>query len=95
MGRLSDNHKRVLRALDTEDADFGYMSFAAIAGRGEIDRKLVRRNVRHLARIGLAQFAAGLWPEDGSPAGSGYAITDEGRATLASPDTTEGRTDRA
>lgn len=83
MRKLTDNHRRVLRALDTEGEDFSYLNFAQIARRGEIDRKLVRRNVRHLARIGLAQFASGLWTEDGEPAGSGYAMTAAGRAALA------------
>lgn len=97
MRKLTDNHKRVLKALDTDGEDFSYLNFAAIARRGEIDRKLVRRNVRHLARIGLAQFASGLWSDDGTPAGSGYALTAAGRELCAAlaPNTTEGRTDRA
>jgi RIO-like serine/threonine protein kinase len=82
MRKLTENHRRVLKALDTQSEDFSYLNFAHIARRAEIDRKLVRRNVRHLARIGLAQFASGLWTEDGEPAGGGYAITAAGLAAL-------------
>lgn len=83
---LTDNHKRVLRALNGCSNDFGepaFLSFNGIARAGEIDRHLVRRNVRHLARKGLAKFGSGLWTDDGEPAGSGYAITPAGRRALA------------
>ncbi|GJE54525.1 hypothetical protein EKPJFOCH_1003 [Methylobacterium thuringiense] len=81
---LSENHRRILVALDGCHDDFGdpgFLSFDGIARRGEIDRSLVRRNVRHLARKGLTKYARGLWTDDG-PAGAGYAITPAGRSAL-------------
>lgn len=44
-----------------------------------LDRRTVRRNVRALARKGLAEFHKGLWNDDGEPRGAGYCITPEGQ----------------
>lgn len=55
---------------------------AAAAHRSGLDRHLVRRTVRALARKGFVTLLRGLWTEDGEPAGSGYGITQAGAAFL-------------
>lgn len=74
-------HIRVLEALADRwgDDGFCFASFDVIAKDTELDRRLVRRTVRLLARKGLAEYAKGLFTEDGEVAGSGYAVTDLGR----------------
>ena len=83
---LSETQHRervVLNALvQTVSEDFGFMSFASITAVCGLDRRLVRRACRSLARKGLAKYARGLWTENGEPAGAGYAITREGLAQL-------------
>ena len=55
--------------------------FLPIMSHTELDRKTVRRNVRALARKGLAEYFRGLWSEETDlPAGAGYCITRKGRA---------------
>lgn len=58
--------------------DFCFSGFKSLCSRTRLDRKRVRRACRSLTRKGLAQFARGLWTEDGEPAGSGYAATKAG-----------------
>ena len=53
--------------------------FAPLMAHTELDRKTVRRNVRALARKGLAEYFRGLCTENGEMAGAGYCITREGR----------------
>lgn len=62
--------------------DFGYLPFEPISRNTGLDVRLVRRACRALTRKGLAEFARGLWREDGGPGGSGYAATESGRAVL-------------
>ena len=83
--KFSARHLLILEALalNASDLGFRFMSFAGIAELSGVDRIHVRRDVRHLARKGLAKFARGLWNEDGEPRGSGYAITHAGLAALA------------
>ena len=45
-------------------------------------RSRVRRAVRRLAKIGLAEFQRGLFDEDGQTAGSGYMLTETAIAAL-------------
>lgn len=80
---MLDTHRRVLEALAEGGGDFPFFGFDALAAYSDLDRAHVRRIVRHLARKGLAQFGKGLWTEEGEPAGSGYCITDAGRAVLS------------
>lgn len=58
---------------------FGFVGFDPICRETGLDRKIVRRACRSLARKGLAEFARGLWNEDGEPGGSGYGATKAGK----------------
>ncbi|WP_319413918.1 hypothetical protein [uncultured Cohaesibacter sp.] len=48
----------------------------------EINREIVRAILIDLRKDGLATYAKGLWSDDGELAGSGYAVTPEGRNYL-------------
>ena len=77
----------VLIALNTSEGEsvFGeecYFPFASIMSRTGLDRTSVRNACRVLKRRGYTDFKAGLWTEDGEPAGAGYRITAEGKASL-------------
>lgn len=82
---LSPNASACLSALidcARSDADFGddaYFGFAPIIAATGLDRATVRRNVRFLARKGLAEFARGLCTIDGGFAGAGYRATKAGK----------------
>lgn len=77
---MSPDAKKCLSALYELTAKNGEMCmpFRPLMDRTELDRKTVRRNVRALARKGLAEYFRGLWTEDGEPAGAGYCITAAG-----------------
>lgn len=68
--------------LRLEEASFfgseSFFGFKPVAAETGLDVKEVRRKVRALKRKGLARFSAGLWNEDGQPAGSGYGLTQAG-----------------
>lgn len=84
--RLTEAHTRELRileALNEGTEDFGYFGFDTLSRRTQLERRQVRLDVRRMARKGWTQFGKGLWSDCGEPAGSGYAITDLGRAALA------------
>lgn len=49
----------------------------------EIDREFARGYLRSMRARGLAAYERGLFDDDGMPAGSGYRITEAGRARLA------------
>lgn len=55
---------------------------APLAEHIGVDREIARGHLRSLADRGLAQYQKGLWYDDGLPAGSGYGITEAGRAQL-------------
>lgn len=77
---------KVLRALaqaGDEYGDFSFLTFRGLMKRTALARPVVRRAARYLARKGYAKFGKGLWTEDGEPAGSGYAVTEDGVAFLA------------
>lgn len=80
--RLSEREQQALTAWVGIDEDFGCLPFKSVADLSGLDIRHVRRTVRALARKGLTKYAQGLWTEDGEPAGSGYFITDAGRAQL-------------
>jgi hypothetical protein len=73
-------HRQVLEALADLTKPDGEMcvGFGPIAIEVGFDIPRVRRIVRHLARLGRAEFHKGLWDEDWEPAGAGYCITKEG-----------------
>jgi hypothetical protein len=75
---MSPNEQKVLIALTEEAGDFGFCSFKLLQIHTGLDRKIVRRACRSLARKGFAEFQRGLWTEDGEPAGSGYQATTKG-----------------
>ena len=78
---LSPNQRAVLEALVAacrEDSDFCCLNFDALSERAGLDRKLVRRACRYLARKALAEFQKGLWTDCGEPAGAGYGATPAG-----------------
>lgn len=79
---MRPEHRRVLKALSGANEDFGYRGFKSLMQRTRLPRSEVRRACRALARKGLAVFSSGLWTEDGTPAGSGYARTSAGDAAL-------------
>jgi len=78
---LNPNEAKVL--VELVDAyssydGFCFRGFDGISRETGLDRKIVRRACRSLARKGLAEYGRGLWTEDGEPAGSGYAATKAG-----------------
>jgi 1,4-dihydroxy-2-naphthoyl-CoA synthase len=73
---LADNY-------DTYEG-FHYHTFNGICSETSLNRPTVRRACRLLTRKGLAQFGRGLWTEDGTPAGSGYAATSAGKEFVVS-----------
>jgi hypothetical protein len=80
MGKMLASHRKVLEALSES---YGYFfSFAALMYETKMERREVRRIVRHLARRGLTEYGKGLWSEDGEPAGSGYRITEAGQSAI-------------
>ena len=89
--KLTAEHRRVLSAWANTCEDFDCLTFDTIASNSGVDRKRVRRIVRHLARKGLASFHRGLWTEDMRPAGSGYGLTLDGRIALQAPQPTPSR----
>lgn len=79
---MTPDQRKVLAALDAVGTDY-CLPFNALSSDTGLDRKVVRRACRALARKGLAHFKSGLWAEDGELAGSGYGITEAGRASLS------------
>ena len=72
--------RKVLTAMAESEGYF--FNFAALTCETRMDRREVRRIVRHLARRGLTEYAKGLWNEDGEPCGAGYRITNAGMDAL-------------
>ena len=83
---MSERENKVLRALSKTEPGHA-MFFWAIAQRTKMDKRKVRLACRSLARKGLAEYLGGLvfdgGPKDGMLAGSGYGITQAGRAALS------------
>jgi hypothetical protein len=78
---INDNERKVLEHLASDDECSFYFRSIVDTARG-LDLKTVRRCCRSLARKGLAEFHRGLFDEDGMVAGSGYAITQDGKRFL-------------
>lgn len=85
--KLLKDHAKVLEALaegTRSGYDFYCLTFRDVMSISGIeDRSKVRRICRSLARKGLAQYAKGLWNDDGEPAGAGYHITKAGQAVVS------------
>ncbi len=81
--RLSDRERRCLMAWEALGPDY-CLNFKGVAARSDIEPHNIRRVVRSLARKGLLCFQRGLFDEcDGTLAGSGYGLTENGYALLA------------
>ena len=81
---MTPNAKDCLIALNDLSAPDGELClhFKTIMDATGLDRKMVRFQVRALARKGLAEYFRGLFTEDGEVAGAGYCITKEGMKTI-------------
>lgn len=79
---MTENDKKVLAALAETGEDW-CLPFYPICRETKLDRKIVRISCRRLARNGLAKYHKGLWTDEGTPAGAGYAITRAGAAAIA------------
>ena len=77
--KLSANQRLVMAGLSDTSVDHRF-PFAAIGHKSGLDRHLVRRTVRALARKGLLEYERSLWNEDGEMVGSGYGLTAQGAA---------------
>lgn len=77
---MNPNAQKVLEALAVPGGylEPWYYPFKPIMKQTGLDRRTVRRHARYLKRKGFAEFHAGLWNEDGEPAGAGYCITKAG-----------------
>lgn len=73
---------RVMDGVNTTDFDWIAYSLSWFT-TDEIDREFARGYLRSLRSRGLAAYERGLWNDDGMPAGSGYRITEAGKARLA------------
>ncbi len=78
---MTPDAEKCLWALNESSEPGGEMCrpFAPIMDATGLDRRTVRRNIRALARKGLAEYFRGLCTEDGDFAGAGYCITRAGR----------------
>jgi hypothetical protein len=82
---MVEGQEKCLRALAELTLPGGEWcsAFRSIIEATGMDRRTVRINVRALARKGLAEYHKALWTDDGTPAGAGYCITQEGQAVAA------------
>lgn len=83
--KLTKREEPVLWALNEISRPGGelcvpFKYIASTLGRSDVPE--VRRVTRQLARKGLAEYYRGLFTDDGDMAGSGYCITEAGRAAL-------------
>lgn len=76
--KLTANELKALKAWRKCSEDFDVINFKEVAARSRLERRLIRRTVRALARKGFTKYYRGLWTEDGEPAGSGYGLTKLG-----------------
>ena len=83
--KLNENEEKVLKYLDdfAEDRDEGVCTYTKFIAKGVgLDEKKARRAIRSLVRKGMAEYHRGLFDDDGMVAGSGYCISDSGKALL-------------
>ncbi|WP_319568358.1 hypothetical protein [Cohaesibacter marisflavi] len=72
---------RLLADAYESNQDFCYCTLKTLVTT-EINREIIRAILIDLRKDDLATYAKGLWTDDGELAGSGYAITPEGRDYL-------------
>lgn len=83
MLKTQPDHIKILHCFaeaQDESGDFCYLAFNTVSSRTKITWSKARRITRHLARSDYLKYGKGLWSMDGTPAGSGYAITTMGHA---------------
>nr|WP_319498052.1 hypothetical protein [uncultured Cohaesibacter sp.] len=79
--RLEQHVLRLLADAYKANQDFCYLTLKALE-TPEINCEIIRAILIDLRKDGLATYAKGLWTDDGELAGSGYAITPDGRDYL-------------
>lgn len=73
----------ILEALrSSSDMDY-CLNLSGLAARTDLPRETLRGIIADMRAEGLVSYHKGLWSEEGTPGGAGYAITDDGRAALA------------
>lgn len=73
-------HVTVLHYYAQSRGDFSFRNFKDVQHGTGLSETNVRRISRYLCRKGYLKYGKGLWCEDGTPAGAGYAITSMGHA---------------
>ncbi|WP_417627042.1 hypothetical protein [Pararhodobacter aggregans] len=77
--------RRAILAALAEAADAEMcLNLFGLSSRTGLPRETLRGIVTDLRAEDLAAHHKGLWSEDGTPAGAGYSITDNGREQLRS-----------
>lgn len=82
MFRLSANEAECLQAWSNTNEEMDVLSFKHVEHSCNLDKTLIRRTVRALARKGLTVFVRGCMDEDGQLCGSGYGLTPAGRKEM-------------
>ena len=75
--------KIVLDALTQVEDEGWCLNLHGLQVRTGFPKETLRGIIADLREDGLAAYYSGLWTEDGTPGGAGYAITNLGRAVLA------------
>ncbi|KKM00861.1 hypothetical protein LCGC14_1800240 [marine sediment metagenome] len=84
--KLNENEQKVLEVLsEVGHSDF-YVAFDYIGDYASLSYKEVRVAARSLRKKGLAEYMRGLMTDDSEVAGSGYAITADGRDFISEGD---------
>lgn len=79
MIKLSERETRALQVLsDVYHSDCNCLYLKTIARLSGVERKIIRRVVRSLARKGMVELVRGLFDDDGRIAGSAYCCTQAG-----------------
>jgi hypothetical protein len=76
---LSKNEAECLTAWSNTVEEWDVLSFKLIGEQCTLDKTLIRRTVRALARKGYTVFVRGCMNDEGMVCGSGYALTAKGR----------------
>jgi hypothetical protein len=81
---LNEVQQKLLKNLYEQNshADEGWcFGYASITDDLDgVERKELTKNMRRLRKLELALYQRGLFTEDGEVAGSGFSITEEGKA---------------
>lgn len=80
---LTNNEWTALSAWSSYPEDFDVLSFYMVHHNSTLEKRLVRRTVRALARKGVVEYIRSTMNEDGELSGAGYRPTKEGRKLLS------------